>query len=77
MAGKDAGAEACKWKGGERKEEEEKEKRALTVISDFPSLSTPLPPPRTTSFLTALARVMVLIHAQKSVHKFIKIFFRT
>lgn len=52
---------------GRGRREEDKEKRALT-ISDSPSLSAPLPPPRTTYFLTALAKK--LIHAQRSVHEF-------
>lgn len=66
VAGKKVGVEACKWTEGRRG----KKKRALTVISDSPSLSAPLPPPTTTYFLTALASVMILIHAQLSVHIF-------
>lgn len=39
------------------------------------SLHSPLPSPRTTYFLTVLARAMVLTHVQSSVHKFKQFFF--
>lgn len=61
-------------KGERGRREKERKKRALTVISDSPLLSAPLPPCSTTYFLTALVRVIVLIHAQRNVYVFRNIF---
>lgn len=79
VGGKEVGVEVCKWKGGERKEgrrwEKKKKDHSQSPQILHLSLHSPLPSPRTTYFLTVLARAMVLTHVQSSVHKFKQFFF--